>query len=96
MNLKTIYEDSVLQKAVGFAARKIAQKLADGYEIEQVSSEEQQRRIEICNVCPRLNAARICNECSCPMDYKTHLKYNPFMAALGHPKELVICPLKKW
>jgi len=94
--LTQIYEDSSLQTAVGFVAKKIAQKLADGYEIELVSEEQQAARIAICNTCPRLNKQRICNKCNCPMDYKTTLKYNPFMAALGHPKELVLCPLKKW
>lgn len=89
------WENSFVQSLVGQAVSKIAEKIEQGYEVELVDEATQAERIAICEGCPRFNDHRICNECGCPMDYKTRLKFNPFRALIGD-KELIICPLKKW
>lgn len=89
-------EPTLYEKAVSWAGSKIAQKLADGYEIERVSDEEQQRRIAVCEGCEFFLKNRTCELCLCPMDYKTQLLYNPFNAALGIAQKRVECPKKKW
>lgn len=83
-------------RLTGWVGSKIAKKIAEGMQIELVSSVEQQLRIAICNECPNLYTdTRICGLCKCPMDYKTQLKYNPFNELTGE-KVLVTCPDKKW
>ena len=86
-----------LDRLTGIALSKIAKKIAEGYNIELVKEQEQQMRIALCEVCTNFRPdSRSCGLCKCPMDYKTTLKYNPFIAALSGNRELVSCPVQKW
>lgn len=86
-----------LDRFAGLVGSAIAKKIADGFNMEMVSDSEQKMRIALCEACPDFRTdSRTCAICSCPMDYKTQLKFNPYKLITGDSKQLVSCPKNLW
>lgn len=69
----------------------------EGFHLEKVSEAEWALRITLCENCPDKKfeeTERRCLVCTCKMDFKTSLKYQPFQ--LGENKELIKCPNGHW
>lgn len=86
------------------AAQKFIELAAEGARIKKVSEDEQQRRIGLCEACPKFDPKyRACTLCNCPMDYKTNLKHDPIRVIKDKfkiNKEVggteTSCPIDKW
>lgn len=74
---------------------EVLKMISDGFDFEQVSEEEAQRRLSICNGCDKLEGDQ-CGLCGCKVEFKVTLKTNPVLSVFKAKKETNKCPAGNW